>query len=371
MQSDDVESLHRNCLSGWPFEQLREEVTRNIAAATGGERFHFVAVVGKDEDNRGEVIGTAYLKPKTHPLQRHRAEVVMVVVYPPFQRRGVARQLIAAAREQAAALDCTILEIACRGGEPAETAYTRIGFREYGRLPGGYVQANGQVFDQVLLWMPVRAMQAVPAGSAASISIGSSDARTGLSSTASAVQTEIIVVESADLTEAQRPAKQRLQESCFSAVPLEELMEDFVAESFATVLAYRAGELVGCVSVFKRPIVYEGRAILLGGFGGTCTRADVRRQGIGTRVCRAAYQLLWEEGCDLAFLAAAPGTEHFYGQFGFTPLGRVGYENAVTQAATRSYSCSRPPSRSRRPTAPTLSGRWTGGPSGGCNLSAR
>ena len=39
-------------------------------------------------------------------------------------------------------------------------------------------------------------------------------------------------------------------------------------------------------------------------------------------VCRAASALLHEEGCDVAFLAAAPGTERFYGQFGFAPLGK-------------------------------------------------
>ncbi len=43
--------------------------------------------------------------------------------------------------------------------------------------------------------------------------------------------------------------------------------------------------LVGCVSVFKRWIKHEGKQILLGGFGGTCTRDDVRGRGIGSRVC--------------------------------------------------------------------------------------
>jgi predicted N-acetyltransferase YhbS len=137
----------------------------------------------------------------------------------------------------------------------------------------------------------------------------------------------IVVVRTADLNEAQGAAMHALQVTCFSDVPYEELMEEFVAESFAKVLAYagsadEGGELVGCVSVFKREIEHEGRQVLLGGFGGTCTRADLRRRGIGTRVCRAASELLREEGCDVAFLAAAPGTERFYGRFGFVSLGR-------------------------------------------------
>lgn len=134
----------------------------------------------------------------------------------------------------------------------------------------------------------------------------------------------VLVVHSAELTEAQRSAMHALQVTCFSDVPYEKLMEDFVAESFARVLAYLGDggdELVGCVSVFRREVEYEGRRLVLGGFGGTCTRADLRKRGIGTRVCRAAAGLLREEGCDAAFLAAAPGTEHFYGRFGYVPLG--------------------------------------------------
>ena len=138
----------------------------------------------------------------------------------------------------------------------------------------------------------------------------------------------VLVVRAADLTPERRAAVHALQVTCFSDVPYEELMEDFVAESFAKVVAYLGSggsggnDLVGCVSVFKREIEYEGERIFLGGFGGTCTRADLRRRGIGTRVCRAAADLLREERCDVAFLAAAPGTARFYGQFGFVPLGK-------------------------------------------------
>lgn len=141
-------------------------------------------------------------------------------------------------------------------------------------------------------------------------------------------EVRILVVRSSDLTWAQRSAMHALQVTCFSDVPDEELMEDFVAEAFATVLAYLgdvdrdSDEPVGCVSVFEREVEYEGQRLVLGGFGGTCTRADLRRRGIGTRVCRAAAGLLREVGCDVAFLAAAPGTERFYGRFGFVPLGK-------------------------------------------------
>ena len=149
-----------------------------------------------------------------------------------------------------------------------------------------------------------------------------------------APEVRVLVVRAADLTEAQRAAVHALQVTCFADVPYEELIEDFVAESFAKVLAYAGDELVGCVSVFKGEIEHEGRRILLGGFGGTCTRADLRRRGIGTRVCRAAADLLREEGCDVALPAAAPGTERLHGEFGFGPLGQP-YPFVTARGATK------------------------------------
>jgi GNAT superfamily N-acetyltransferase len=127
-----------------------------------------------------------------------------------------------------------------------------------------------------------------------------------------------------DLTDEQRRDVRQLQASCFSDVPYEELMEDFVAPSIAKVLAYSGHELLGCVSVFKRRIEHEGRQILLGGFGGTCTREDMRGRGIGTRVCEVAMECLRREGCDIAMLAVGPasGTDKFYERFGFRLLGR-------------------------------------------------
>lgn len=82
--------------------------------------------------------------------------------------------------------------------------------------------------------------------------------------------------------------------------------------------------MIGCVSVFKRTIEHAGRSILIGGFGGTCTRADLRGRGIGTLVCLAAMQGLHDEGCAFAMLAvgADSTTNRFYEPFGFRKLGR-------------------------------------------------
>jgi len=135
---------------------------------------------------------------------------------------------------------------------------------------------------------------------------------------------QVLVVRAERLTDEQRGHVRELQRQCFANVPYEELMEDFVAESMAKVLAYHEGLPVGCVSVFRRLIEYEGRSITLGGYGGTCTREDMRGRGVGTMVCQAAMDVLRRECCDVAFLAVGEksGTAAFYERLGFVLLGK-------------------------------------------------
>lgn len=127
-----------------------------------------------------------------------------------------------------------------------------------------------------------------------------------------------------NMTEAMRAEKHALQVACFATVPAEEIYDYFVAESIGSVLAWRGDEMVGCVSVFDRTITVEGERVRLGGYGGTCTRSDVRGRGIGSRVCRVAMDTLRERGCDIAMLAVDNdgSTNRFYERQGFQVLGR-------------------------------------------------
>jgi hypothetical protein len=49
-----------------------------------------------------------------------------------------------------------VLETACRAATPAEAVYRRLGFIEWGRLPGGIRESWGErrVFDAVYFTMP-------------------------------------------------------------------------------------------------------------------------------------------------------------------------------------------------------------------------
>ncbi len=126
------------------------------------------------------------------------------------------------------------------------------------------------------------------------------------------------------MTEAMRADKHALQIACFANVPAEEIFDYFVAEPIGSVLAWYGDEMVGCVSVFKRMITFEGQPVTLGGYGGTCTREDLRGRGIGARVCEVAMDTLHAEGCDIAMLAIDRdgSTARFYERQGFRALGR-------------------------------------------------
>lgn len=85
-----------------------------------------------------------------------------MVVAAAYQRRGIARRLLAGSLARAAEMGIEILETSARGGEPAEHVYRRLGFREWGRLPGGLHQSWGKVrvFDEVYFYLRVAAVEA-------------------------------------------------------------------------------------------------------------------------------------------------------------------------------------------------------------------
>lgn len=133
----------------------------------------------------------------------------------------------------------------------------------------------------------------------------------------------IAYITASEMSQAMDADKHTLQLSCFADVPAEEIFDYFVATSIGSVLAWISDEMVGCVSVFKRIITFDGQAVLLGGYGGTCTREDHRGQGIGSRVCEVAMDTLRAEGCDIAMLAVDKdgSTDRFYQRQGFRALG--------------------------------------------------
>ncbi len=79
-----------------------------------------------------------------------------MVVAGDYQGRGLARRLIEALCLHSAQMGIKIFETSVRGGTPAEEVYRKVGFQEYGRLPGGLMEPWGEqlVYDLVLFWRP-------------------------------------------------------------------------------------------------------------------------------------------------------------------------------------------------------------------------
>lgn len=143
VEASDVASLRENCFSRNTIEQMQEIVDAAIRNASDEEGVMFVAV-----DDEDAVVGNVTATRETHRLRRHRVRLGGFVIHPSAQGSGLARALTRAAAEWCRSHSCTILELDCRGGTPAERAYLGLGFTEWGRLPGGFIEDAG-TFDQV------------------------------------------------------------------------------------------------------------------------------------------------------------------------------------------------------------------------------
>jgi len=147
----DATMLQSHCFVRDTVEKTAARIDANL------QRYAEEKVIPLVAEVDGVVVGNAVLRRKRHPLYGHRADLSDLVVCGAHQRRGIARRLIEALRDYGAQIGVTILETSVRGGTPAEEVYRRVGFQEYGRLPGGIVETWGErrVYDEVLFWMSV------------------------------------------------------------------------------------------------------------------------------------------------------------------------------------------------------------------------
>ncbi len=146
-QRDAVE-LWQNCFPMNTLEGTQSLIAANLQGFSQGTGVMLVAEVD------GKVVGTVTLQRNPHRLRRHRAVVGGLVVHRPYEGQGIARRLMEECERNARSLDIQILELTCRGGEPAEQVYRRLGFHEFGRLPRGLVEPAGKqdIFDEVYFY---------------------------------------------------------------------------------------------------------------------------------------------------------------------------------------------------------------------------
>jgi GNAT superfamily N-acetyltransferase len=147
----DAADLRDNCFPMNTLEQANLRIETNMQRAE--EKIGLQLVAEMD----GVVVGTCGFKRQAHPLEAHRAELVDLVVRGDHRRQGIARRLVEECCVQAAAYRCAIMEASCRGGTPAERVYPRLGFIEWGRLPGGLIEpwGEGDVYDLACFYRPL------------------------------------------------------------------------------------------------------------------------------------------------------------------------------------------------------------------------
>ena len=150
LEKKDFRDLQANIFVCNTAEEVEIRTDANIERMAQGEIIVLVA------EFDGEIVGNMQFTKYTHPLYAHRIKLDDVVVCHRFWKRGIARQLFDAGKERIKNDGLTIIETSVRGGEPAEEVYHKLGFVEYGRLPGGIAEPwSGNVFDEVLLYVQI------------------------------------------------------------------------------------------------------------------------------------------------------------------------------------------------------------------------
>ncbi|MFJ9414876.1 GNAT family N-acetyltransferase [Streptomyces sp. NPDC101227] len=130
-------------------EDIRPDLLRHLTAmAEGRERL----VVGRDPE--GRVLATAFLTLNSHRLMRHWLWVYTVMVHPALQGRGTGRALMSAVADAARTLDgIGGIRLTCRGGTGISRFYVSCGYKEVGRVPGAIKVAEGDLRDDVTMWL--------------------------------------------------------------------------------------------------------------------------------------------------------------------------------------------------------------------------
>lgn len=100
-----------------------------VPGLRGGTRRALVARAG------GRIVGTVQLDLAVPPNQRHRAEVVKLLVHPSARRRGIARALMLALEPIARSEGRTLLTLDTWTGGPAERLYQSLGYVTVGVIP--------------------------------------------------------------------------------------------------------------------------------------------------------------------------------------------------------------------------------------------
>jgi GNAT superfamily N-acetyltransferase len=104
-------------------------IERVLPGVRAGTRSVLVARVG------ARIVGTVQIDLNVPPNQRHRTEVLKLLVHPEARRRGIARALMIALESTARSFGRTLLTLDTWTGSPAERLYESLGYVTVGVIP--------------------------------------------------------------------------------------------------------------------------------------------------------------------------------------------------------------------------------------------
>ncbi|WP_029058113.1 GNAT family N-acetyltransferase [Stappia stellulata] len=112
--------------------------SRVLPEVRRGNRLLLAAVSGDT------VVGTVQLETMLPPNQPHRCEVSKMAVHPEHRRKGIARSLMQALETHARSRGKTLITLDTRTGDPAQSLYASLGYRQSGIVPGFALDPDGR-----------------------------------------------------------------------------------------------------------------------------------------------------------------------------------------------------------------------------------
>jgi GNAT superfamily N-acetyltransferase len=137
-------------LPGVSFEEAREWWLARTGEVVDGTTTPFVALDGD------RVVGSVLLIRARQPNQPHRAEIAKVIVHSVARRRGIGRELLAAAEATARAAGRWLLVLDTVPGSEADALYRSTGWTEAGTIPNFGLLPNGEPGPTTYFWKDLR-----------------------------------------------------------------------------------------------------------------------------------------------------------------------------------------------------------------------
>jgi GNAT superfamily N-acetyltransferase len=131
-------------------DDVRPTADATLDAVAAG-RDHLIG--GFDGD---KLTALVFLVDNGHALKDHWRVLKRVMVAPGSQGRGYGVAIMREAATVAEKMGLAALQLTVRGGTGTEAFYTRLGYREVGRIPGALRVAPDDDRDEIIMWLDLR-----------------------------------------------------------------------------------------------------------------------------------------------------------------------------------------------------------------------